>query len=303
MAGMAAGIYFILAPDHHGAVQLSQALNNHPDILSLGQGNPSRSVDEICSCGEKVSQCLFWTKMNIAIESDESVDDNRERPFPNLLPQVPIFTANTLVNNALVSFLTIAANEMGVKTWRIATESAERYFGFHDRFLSAAQEWAPHKVFVDGENALLKFMAMASMGFPVKGVIHIARDPRSYIVARRAEGQEGSPEKLALDWLNRHNRIRKVKGFFTGVPFLSVRYEDIFAEGANPQEKIIKFMGLEGNSTISANSDANKRHLVGVQGANGAINRADWRGILTEKEQESVIRTAEPLFSEFGYKS
>lgn len=204
MTGRTSRIYFILAPDHHDTVSVSAALNDHPAILSLGRGNPSRTHDETCSCGEAVSACPFWSKMKEAAENDESIEEERVFPFPCILPHIPVLMEKDAMNKVIVALLSVAANEVGYKIWRIATEGAERFFGMHDRFLAAAQEWYPHKVFVDGEGSTLKFMAMASMGFPVYGVFHLVRDPRAYVAEQRQKQPGVSVEKLVLEWVGRH---------------------------------------------------------------------------------------------------
>lgn len=296
-----ANICFILAPERHGAEAVSLSLNNHPDVLSLGDMNPLRVEDPICSCGETFSSCPFWNKMREGIEF--SPDD----PLPTFLPQTPHFADSVGLNKFISTCVSLIANEIGPKAWRMIYEQAERFYGIHDRFLAAAQTQWPHKVFLDAERSNLKFMAMASMRFPVKGAIHLVRDPRSYVAAARRYYPEIPPEKLALEWVARHRKILRLKNTFTRVPFYRLRYEDFIAQPDIEGQKLLNFMHLRSGELIAPPLEPSKHHLLGIErfkGFNGRFEADEiWRDALPLDEQERVIRVCEPLFSEFGYKS
>jgi hypothetical protein len=293
---------FILAPSYHGVTTLSARANLHPDILSLGNGNPLQHEEQICSCGEDVHEfCPFWTKAAEAIEKDEN------DPLPNLLPHSPYIASNKTLNKWINSVLALIANEIGPKTWKMFYEPAERFYGIHDRFLSFCQEWTPHKIFFDAERSVLKFMAMASMGFPVKGVIHIVRDPRGYAAAWKRYYPETTAEKLGMEWAASHTRIRRLAHAFPKVPFMIVKYEDLMEQPVQTYEKVLKFMKLEVFAESEMALDPRKNHLLGLQSIDhvaGMVPKADnWRESLHPEDQDRVVKAAGSLFAELGYKS
>jgi len=296
-----ASLYYVLAPSYHGANALSANVNLHEHALSLGNGNPVRNEEQICSCGENVSSfCPFWMKAAEVIES------NKNDPLRTLLPQSPYIVPHHKANTALNGMLALIANEVGPKAWKMVYEQGERFYGIHDKFLNFCQEWYPHKVFLDAERSALKFMVMASMDFPVKGVVHLIRDPRGYAAACKKYYPESTAEKLAMEWAATHTRIRRLASAFPEVPFLTIRYEELAEDIKAATGKVFDFMGLKGEHEVSETLDSRKNHMLGLgSGDHAGIPPGgdNWRESLSLEDQERIVRAAGPLFSELGYKS
>ncbi|PZQ48860.1 MAG: hypothetical protein DI551_00570 [Micavibrio aeruginosavorus] len=295
-------LFYVLAPAYHGATTLSARANLHPYILSLGNGNPMRGEEQICSCGENVSTfCPFWTKAAEILEASE--DD----PIKKLLLDAPYISSRPKLNKFVNGALSLVANEIGAFCWKAFYEQAERFYGQHDRFMSFCQSWAPHKVFLDAERSNIKFMVMASMNFPVKGAIHIVRDPRGYAAALKKYYPESTPENMAMEWAAAHKRIRRLAGFFPRAPFLTLKYEDMMEDPINSLKKCIEFMGLKDFEMWDATQDQQKNHLLGLSGVDHTKGLTpiteNWAEAMPREEQERVVRAAGPLFAELGYKS
>ena len=293
-------ISFILAPSYHGATMLSWRLNHHQNIVSLGTGNPNRDESQTCSCGARVSDCPFWSQVHSYL--DIQPDD----PIETMLPQAPFITRNRTLNTWLNSFLAVAANEVGPRCWKAVYEQAERFFGTHDKFLTTAREFNPHNVYVDAERSNLKFMVMATMGFPVKSVIHLTRDPRAYVAAWKKYYPESPVEKLTLEWVAAHNRIKKLQNVFTRIPFLRMKYEDLIEKPVETFEEAVKFLRQKFVLVDEQHIDILSNHMIGLrpQDTEGgfAPRIDDWRESLHPEDQERVLKVAGPLFSEFRYK-
>lgn len=301
VSGKNVPIYFILAPSYHGVSALSWKLNSRPEILSLGTGNPPRNEDPVCSCGEPVSSCLFWTEVRKVI--DPKPDD----PFDTLLPTSPYLTKNKTVNAWINGAISLIANETTTKSWKMVYEQAEMFFKKQELFLGAAQDLASHKIYVDAERSNLKFMTMASMGFPVRGGIHVVRDPRAYAAALKKYYPESTAEKLALEWVAAHTRINRLKDFFPQAPFITIRYEDFMAAPDDTAKKIADFMHLpEIYMDDALGPDPMKNHMLGLgpqdQTKSPVLDGENWRETLHLEDQERIVRASERLFVEFGYK-
>lgn len=68
-------IVFILCPPKSGSTLLEILLGTHKDIFSIGE----RRLDtEICNCGSKVTDCIFWSEINSMSKTKNIVNDTNE---------------------------------------------------------------------------------------------------------------------------------------------------------------------------------------------------------------------------------
>lgn len=294
-------LYFILCPAYHGASTLAWRLNLHPNILSLGTGNPLRREDAPVSDGSTVSTSPFWKEV---VEELETKDED---PIDTLLPQAPFIASNHKINTWLNSLVAMLANETSPKAWKLVFEQANRFISMHDKFLNAIRERVPHKAMVDAERSNLKFMVMASSGFPVKGVIHLVRDPRGYVAACKKYYPESTVENLTLEWAAAHTRIFRLATTFGKMPFLTLKYEDLMEKPQETYEKAASFVGFREHITLEGTPGMGKNNLLGITAQDRSLepvqNARNWAETLTPEEEARILHVAGPLFSEFGYKS
>lgn len=297
-------IYFILAPAHHGAAFLSWRLNHHPAILSLGTANPRADGDDLCSCGLDTLACPFWSDVREAVP----ITAGEESPFVTLFPDSPFISSHDTVNRLGGALLALAADKITPHSWRLAYEPAERFNAIYNVFYDKARTLAPHRVFVDAEGSAAKFMTLKSMGFNVRGVIHLVRDPRSYVAELQAHTPGMTVAQAALDWAAAHRRIRKMNAIFRAVPFLTVRYEDLLETPAQSLLRITNFLRLKESVPESLTIPPEKDHGIGLNlqetGAGFSPRFAEnGANPLPPAVGQDVLKVAGRLFSEFGYKA
>lgn len=294
-------LYFILCPAYHGASTLAWRLNLHPDILSLGSGNPLRSEDAPVSDGSTVSTSALWREIVAALETKE------EDPIDTLLLQAPYIASNKKLNIWLNSAVAMLANETSPKAWKLVFEQANRFIRMHDTFLNALRERVPYKALVDAERSNIKFMVMASSGFPVKGVIHLVRDPRGYVAAWKKYYPESTVENLTMEWAAAHARIFRLATSFSKMPFLLMRYEDLMEKPQETYEQAAAFLGFKEHITLEGSPGPGKNNLLGITPQDRSLepvkNARNWAETLSPDEEARILKVAGPLFSEFGYKS
>lgn len=295
-------VYFVLGPSYHGAGALSWRLNHHGAILSLGTANPDKH-GVLCSCGENTQECPYWAQVRDGIY-DLTGDVT---PFKGLLPDGPFVTHNLKINRILNTIISIAANEISQNSWKLAYEAAQRYYMIYDRYLALARDLAPHRIYVDAERSNMKFMIMASMGFPVRGAIHMIRDPRAYAAAWKRYYPESTVERSTLEWVAAHSRIKRLASIYTKTRFLRVKYEDLADMQTETLTKILNFMKVKGEWPEGLTISEAKNHLIGLgpQDREIKLNSGTSGGDygLTPDENRRVIKVAGSLFSEFGYKA
>ena len=292
-------IVFILCPAYHGATLLSLLLNNHGRVFTLADTNPTREYDQGCTCGKMVSTCDFWEGVRASVGWREAQD------LPNLMPLYPMFSRNEVLNKSLNTALSVTAAKAGKGIWNIGGKPARSFQIMYRNFLKYCQGIAHHEVFVDGEKSLLKFMTVASMGFPVAGVIHLVRDPRGYAHSCRKYFPDRSMEDIAKDWATHHARIRRFTGLFPDIPVLTVRHEDLASTPQAEMDRVFDFMGLASQEVVCPPVDLRKHHLMGnkmLAAFDGSVQADDaWQKTLSPADCQTVMTAAGPLAGEFGY--
>ncbi|WBA17149.1 hypothetical protein [Salinivibrio kushneri] len=227
--------YFIVAQNFHGTTLLSKLLNDHPEVVSLGDTYPSNLFDQTCGCGKLVSQCQFWK-----VVSDD-VGADRYRSYPHLLPDYPpVFGGK--VDRVLYN---------GLRPKRLArlmpTDSRENFakdFGIFEEsvFRNAGQPNA--RVFVDGVKSISRVYALIAAGVRVDGVIHLQRDPSDFI--KSTTKQQGKTWSMFFSRLLTYRLFHKLARRTAGwVPYRSVTYEGLAADPNGTLEDLFRFVGVD----------------------------------------------------------
>jgi hypothetical protein len=302
-------IYSLLAPQYHGAGIVSRRMNTYEQILSLGTGNPPRKPGQFCSCGAPVWDCPFWKQVKEMVDTEphdrpEGAAPPLQERLETLLPQKPDITSLPRLNDFFVMLISYMASEFSQKSWRMVYEQAEEYYKLYERYYTALRDLASYKIYLDGECSNLKFMTLASMGFPVRGGVHMVRDPRAYAAILKQQYPEAPIEKHALEWVAAHMRIKKLRSLLSRLSFTVVKFEDVFQNPNDVDSKLLGFFGFDSDDYPAI--DHFKNHVVGLapEDQEGFLPPEEtWPQILNGDEQARVIKAAGALFTEFGYKA
>jgi hypothetical protein len=268
--------YFVLAPNFHGATLLSKLLNAHPDVASLGDTYPSNQFDQLCGCGRKVSECLFWQEVGNRVGAE------RYRDYPNLLPHNP-----KIVGGPWDKYL---FNLLGTDVLRsVITESKRNAFATdYGHFLEVVAEMdqSHSKVFVDGVKSISRVKAMIASGGRVDGVIHLIRDPGDFTQSwmRQSRKSLAALMRSALVWRMYHRQARKLRNF---APYLEIHYEDLADDADSVLREIFLFLGVPVESVENLRSNMSREwHFMGNASLfrfDGSIRRSRHESSLFEK--------------------
>ena len=224
--------YFIVAPNFHGTTLISKLLNDHPEVVSLGDTYPSNRFDQVCGCGAYVSECPFSQQVS------ERVGAERYRDQPHLLPDYPRIAGsrvdrlfyNGLTPRALQNIMPATAREIFAQDFE-AFETA-----VHD---NAGRPEAT--VFVDAVKSISRVYALVAAGVRVDGVIHLYRDPGDYIGSTMK--QKGHTWRVFLRRLLPyrlfHRLVRRIGRY---VPYLAVTYEGLAEDPDGTMQGLFEFV-------------------------------------------------------------
>lgn len=291
-------LYFVLAPNSHGATVLAQLLNNHSEVSCLGDTMPRTEYDQNCGCGSKVSACEFWRYI------DERFADYR-LSFPHrMYPRSPYLSDNLAVEEGLVQSLSLAALLTTRRLWRLAGSAGERYVRFYHDFIEAVNAWTGASVYVSGQKSLQQVVAIKSiLGRDAAiNIIHLIRDPRGYACSDRRLKPERTAEISAQHWLSYHRRVLRVVKPLCKANYLAVRYEDLCHEPEPTMRRVFDFVGVEYQDPFFQPRDS---HMMGSRASRtftGKLQeRETWRSVLDPDEQRTCLQLTRPLSERYGY--
>ena len=144
-------IYFVLCPGFQGATLLALLLNNHSEVLALGDTNPTRRYDQRCACGVRVSKCYFWQGFR------EFADTDQFSGHDNLLPVYPKFISNHKCNQGLTLLFTQLPFFLGNPISRIVKRIAD-FKEAYSRFFSYCKHNVSFNHFIYCDKSVLKYL-------------------------------------------------------------------------------------------------------------------------------------------------
>jgi hypothetical protein len=316
---------YIICPSFHGATLLSLLLNNHSGISCIGDTFPSQKVDQLCSCGEKISRCTTWKEVK------QRMDIHNFSHYPFLLPDYPelfnrwsiqrllnmtmvpaegrvwqlrIPVLNHIINSIIgLPFISIAP-----RIWRTERKGIEIYSELFTTFYKIIMDLHDTKLFIDCSKRLGRILALhcANKGGETTKVLHICRDPRGFVTSWERNVGKGGINLSSQLWLDMHMRIANTLTATQGIEVMLIRYEDICINPTEVMSRVFKFFGTDNELVVSGPMREKKHHMIGNRmlfNFDGDIKEdISWKEKLSEKQQRSICKVTEPLFSQYGYQ-
>ena len=291
-------LYFVLAPNSHGATVLAHLLNNHSDVSCLGDTMPRTEYDQNCGCGSKVSACEFWRYIGDRFAGSRL-------SFPHrMYPRSPYLSDNLAVEEALVQGLSLAALLTTRRLWHLAGGAAERYVRFYREFVEAVNEWNGTSIYVSGQKSLQQVVAIKSIlgSDAAINVIHLIRDPRGYACSDRRLKPDHTAGISARNWLSYHRRVLRLVKPLCKANYIAVRYEDLCHEPDATMRRLFAFIGVGYQDPFFQPRDT---HMLGSRASStftGKLQeRETWRSVLDPDEQRTCLELTRPLSEQYGY--
>lgn len=293
-------LVYILCPSYHGATLLSLLLNNHPEVLALGDTIPTRSFDQLCLCKKLISECAFWREALDAARADRFAAESR------FLPPLPRLAAgersNLVANLALASLAAVPPLRRSLVGSLTALSS---YLDAYECFRRVTLRRAGARVFVDGQKSWpIPLVVHGLTGRPIS-ILHLTRDPRAFAYSM-LQRKRATPEFAARGWVRQHRLIAAVGHIAArrrGV--LQVRYEDLAQAPRETMARVFSFLGLPDAEVVRTPVDGEKGHLIGnkmKKTFDGTIELdVRWKDGLSEADTRRIVQISTTMMRRLGY--
>jgi hypothetical protein len=279
-----------------GATLLAFLLNSHPEIVSIGEMNGLIPREDpakyLCSCGEKIEECRFWsavcdTMNRQGFEFDTAHFDTKfsisyGSPLMRKL-ETGSFRSNTLeaIRDGFLYNVLPQRHRM--------RERIRRNVALIESVLAVTKR----SVFVDSSKEYLRPRYLQRFSELEVRVIHLYRDIRGYVASRRNRDPNLTVERIVSQWLRENRRILRTLEGFSKSERLVVSYEDLCADPRGVLSRIFRLCGVDPESW-NEDCRASPNHIVGnpmrlKQSSEIAVDER-WKELLTRHQCEEIER-------------
>jgi hypothetical protein len=171
----------------------------------------------------------------------------------------------------------------------------------YEKFLSVCLEFDDIDEFVDGFKNPRHYLTLKVSGFPVKGILHLVRDPRAF-VASAVRSPKWTVDSAARVWRDTHNGIMRMADQ-TGERLLTVKYEQICENPDREFFRIQTWMNLQAEHIVHPIAqDVHWLGNISLIKFTGEIKlRERWRTELDPYKLATIREIAGPLAHTLGY--
>lgn len=287
---------FILCPSFHGASLLAILLNNHPQIVSLGDTAPTKTAqDFFCSCGSIIKDCGFWKSVH-----STQLSYNHEKS-EYVIPLLPNLETNTIERlNRLNEYF-----RRFLSPWLFFPLTKNRFRKSVELFTETALEFHGKNIFVDGTKDINRCLSIRNITNKEIRVIHLIRDPRGYLSSLRKNiPEENIDLKTASKmWKGFHYLALHLFSGLANCHYLPVYYENLASEPAIEMKRIFEFLGVPYHDSFQ--KPQLPHHIIGnrmIADFSGEIRQdIEWRNSLSPTDQAKVLEYCEPISSLLKY--
>lgn len=310
-ASAAAGklrVVYVAGSGHTGSTLLALLLNEHPEIVSVGETavkpkirRKGRAARQQCSCGQTVETCPFWSGIfqRVRAQGYEFGPDcwsNDYRSEHPLVHRVLTRESSRSVVRALQGW---SARRLPVHAQRMRRADAVNV-----AFIRAALASEGATVFCDTTKHSFRLARLLDLPDLHVSVITLVRDVRGYCASAKRRGYR--IEDAALTWRRDQEGIESITRALPADRKYLLRYEDLCGR---PEETLARLYAFCGVSPVAPVTSVvpGRRHVLGnsMRLRDRIHVRLDetWRAALTPEEQRRVMRVAGATNAGFGYSN
>jgi hypothetical protein len=289
-----------------GATLLAFLLGAHPQIATVGEMNGLIAREDsdtyLCSCGQTIKACSFWSAVGSAMRrrgfafdvADFDLEFNLGGPRP-----IQILRRGSFRNNTLDSI-----RDSVFQSWPGERRRLQALVARNVAFVESVLEVTGKRVFVDTSKDRLRLNALRRFSSVEVRAIHLVRDVRGVVTSRLRRGGTVDAREAARQWARLHQRLQMTLRVLPADQRTRVRYEDLCGDAQRTLRQIYQFCGVDPDVQLP-DLQTIPQHIVGnpMRLTNLPEIRLDerWSQLLTRDQLADILSVAEPLIRQYGY--
>jgi hypothetical protein len=302
---------YVLSASHSGSTLLAMLLGTQRGACTVGELRaPSLGDTEVyrCSCGEKIKECPFWSKVGAAMAgrgiAGFDITDARTSvlaaPGGYARRLLAPLQRGPLLEGARDAALALAPS------WRAHLAEAQRR---NAALVEVLQELGDAKVVVDSSKAglQLKYL-LRNPALDIK-IIHLIRDGRAVSLSLIGHGlrratRPKTVSAAAREWRRSNEAAECLLRRLPKSQWLQVQYEELCRTPEAVLRKTCAFLGLNPDP-LNLDFRSRQQHILGNEMRLKSTSeiRLDerWRTQLSAEDLEVFRAEAGPLNQRYGY--
>ena len=307
---------FICSAARSGSTLLDRILGAHSKAASLGEIsflNKAISLNQMCSCGNKISDCDTWNAVLKRIENERHIDlrhdpyamqfwDARASVIIDKKFQTPFFllTSKLRTLQCDLRYKLKVGNKLRLPLPRKLVQDTENSLYLYQLLTSIWQK----ELLIDSSKNVHKAIAVHEKSAEHARIIYLTRDGRGVYNSRRSSGF--SRHESASAWYKYNKRASTYLA--ANIPaehLFRVKYEELVNHPAETLSSICKFLGIAFEENMLNFTNA-EHHLVNgndmrFKQSHKLILDERWLTELGTKELATFERLTGSMNSTLGY--
>ena len=301
---MNCNLAFMFSNWYSGATLLAILLNNHSNVVCNGETFPFQYDESnkdvyICSCGQHMRQCSFYSSVSQPLKLESGSWSNDFRIMPNV-------AGNAFINRMVGSFNRYVwlRNLMLIpgSPFRLRLN---RYLSTHLEFYANARRYSGSDCYIDGTKSIRRTELFFQYATSNIKIVYLVRDGRgfcrSYMKNRGLAGEQ--LDRAADAWLEYIRLVDIFSKRYPSVDILTVRYEDLCNHLPETLAKVCGFLNLSYEEKMVGGP--REHHMLGNRmrsSFDGTIKEdLSWREKFTQGEIQRLNERMRPELERYGY--
>lgn len=300
-------VVYLTGSGHTGSTLMAILLQAHPRIVSVGETSikpgirrrPDRLAAQKCSCGSRISECVFWRRVFERVNEQGfefgAASWNNDYRLDN--PLMHRLLSRHSSYRPLRRFQNWAADHLPIHHRRM--QQIDRV---NVAFIRAALDAGAGDVFFDTSKRTMRLSRLLKLPTLDVKVLRLVRDVRGYTASAKRRGY--SIQAASRAWKQTQRVINEITLSVPAANRLTVRYEDLCADVGATMQRLHDFIGVDNVDPFNA-VNTRQHHVIGnsmrLQESIRVKLDETWRERLSATEQNQILEIAGPMNREFGY--
>lgn len=297
-------VAYILSPSYSGSTLLTLLLAGHPDIGTIGElkATAMGDVDRyVCSCGEGITRCAFWTAVGEALARRGVAFDLGD--FGTHFRAPGRLVADRALRAVYRGPLFEACRDAALKWLPAGRVALRSVIDRNDALIRTVLDLQEARVFLDGSKDVIRLRHMLDSGRWAIRVIHLVRDGRGAANSYMKHNACGMAEAAKM-WVRTNRQCERLLARMDPDAWIRLRYEDLCRAPADALGEPLRLLGCE---PVRADADlrAANHHILGNRMRLRSVGdiRLDekWRRDLSAADLAAFDRIAGDPNRRYGY--